>query len=263
MQRAQRKNPENLDAWDYYQRGMWYLSKITQPDLERGHEMLRRSVTADPNFAPPLAGIGFLGFLFRTLGYTSNSATTLEDAHNSANKAVRLDELDPFAHAALGYTCTLGGEYDAAVASAQRAVDLNPSFALGYHCLHAATFMIGRFQESIDAVQRACRISPSDPWLFYFLTGVSGCHYMMREYEAAIETAKIAVERYAQYANSHRWLAISLAQLGRTEEAQEALAKSLRLSPNAPETARDAYPLRDMENLEHYRDGLAKAGLPE
>jgi adenylate cyclase len=157
----------------------------------------------------------------------------------------------------------MSGDWEAGIASAQRAVDLNPSFALGYHCLHAATFMACRFQESMDAVRRACRISPSDPWLFFFLAGVSACHYMMREYEPAVEMAKIAVGRYSQYSNSYRWLAISLAQLDRVEEAQSAFAKFLNLSPNALETARDAYPLRNEADLAHYRDGLRKAGLPE
>ena len=40
---------------------------------------------------------------------------------------------------------------------------------------------------------------------------------MMREYDDAVEAGKIAVERYADYANAQRWLAISLAQSGRTD----------------------------------------------
>jgi adenylate cyclase len=263
MQRAHRKKPENLDAWDCYQRGMWYLSKVTERDLERANEMFQQSVEADAKFAPPLAGIGLIGFLNRTIGFSSNWAARLATAHEAAQRAARLDELDPFAQAALGYTSTMSGDYDAGIASAQRAVGLNPSFALGYHCLHAATFMACRFQESMDAVQRACRISPSDPWLFFFLAGVSGCHYMMREYEPAVEAAKIAVARYSKYSNSYRWLAISLAQLDRIDEAQEAMGKFLDLSPNAPETARHAYPLGNEGDLAHYLDGLRKAGLPD
>ncbi|MFQ5954557.1 MAG: adenylate/guanylate cyclase domain-containing protein [Kiloniellales bacterium] len=263
MQRAQRKNPENLDAWDYYQRGLWFLSKITEQDLKRAREMLMQSVAADPNFASPLAGIGLLGFLEITMGFTSDRAATLAAAREAAYRAARLDELDPFAQAAYGYICALSGEHDAGIAAAQRAVELNPSFALGYHCLHAALFFAGRFQESLDAAERACRISPNDPWLFYFLTGLSACNYMMRHYKLAVEKAKISVERYSQYASVYRWLAVALAQLGRTEEAHEALSKFLELSRGAFEEARYAYAFREKSDLAHYLDGLRKAGLPE
>ncbi len=261
MQRAQRKNPQNLDAWGYYQRGMWYLSKVTQRDLEQANNLLREAMLADPDFAPPYAGLAFLGFLGRSLSYSLQPVITTADAHAAATRAVRLDEMDPFAHAALGITRTLAGEYDAAVASANRSVTLNPSYAFGYHALHIATSMTGDFPASIKACRQACRISPNDPWLFYFLTGVSGCHYMMREYEQGIEAGQIAVEQYSQYANSHRWLAMSLAQIGRMDEAKSEIQKYLSLTPNAYEAARDAYPFRNQADLDHYRDGLRKAGI--
>jgi tetratricopeptide (TPR) repeat protein len=121
--------------------------------------------------------------------------------------------------------------------------------------------MTGDFPASIKACRQACRISPNDPWLFYFLTGVSGCHYMMRKYEQGIEAGRIAVEQYSQYANSHRWLAMSLAQIGRMDEAKSEIQKYLSLAPNAYEAARDAYPFRNQADLDHYRDGLRKAGI--
>ena len=263
MQRAQRKNPENLDAWGYYQRGMWFLSKITKQDTKRAREMLIQSVAADPNFSSAHAGIGFLGYLEISIGFSSDPDASLATARDAALRAVRLDELDPFAQAARGYTSVLIGEYDTGIASARRSVELNPSFALGYHCLHTTMFMAGRFQESLDAAERACRVSPSDPWLFYSLCGIGACHYMLREFQAAVEKVKLSVERYSEYASAYRWLAVSLAQLGRTEEAQEALSKFIELSPDSLKAARHVYPFRHQADLAHYIEGLNKAGLPE
>ena len=145
MRRAQRKAPQNLDAWDYHQRGMWYLSKVTEEDLECAYEMFRRSVDVDASFAPPHAGIGLLGFLLSTLGYRASWAPSLEDIVEAGSRAARLDELDAFAHAGHGFTAILSGDFNAAVAAARRSIDLNPSFALGYHCFHSATFFLGDF----------------------------------------------------------------------------------------------------------------------
>jgi adenylate cyclase len=261
MQRAQRKDPQNLDAWDYHQRGMWYLNKVTEPDLERAYHFFRQSIAADQTFASPHAGICLLGFLLRTLGYEADWAPSREEVVEAGSHATRLDEMDHFAHSGHGFSAMVAGDHDAALASANRSLELNPSFALGYHCLHSATFFLGDFEASIDAVKQAARISPNDPWLFYFLTGVSACHYMLHQYEEAIDAGRIAVERYPMYANALRWYALSLAQAGRQDEAGQMIQRWRDITNSSVEKAHNAYPIRDPVHLEHYRDGLRKAGL--
>ena len=263
MQRARLKNPQSLDAWDSFQRGIWHLSKITKQDIASAREMLERSVESDPNFARAHAGIGLLGYLEISMGFASDPNASLSTAHKAALRALRLDDLDPFANAALGYSSMLTGEHDNAIAAAQRAVEFNPSFALGHHCLHSALFMAGLFHDSLNAVERACRVSPNDPLLFYFMGGVSACHYMLRNYELAVEKANLAIQRYSQYPSAYRWLAVALAQSGRVNEARVALTKFLELSPGSRDAARRAYLFKRDTDLAHYLDGLDKAGLSE
>ncbi|MFQ5955103.1 MAG: adenylate/guanylate cyclase domain-containing protein [Kiloniellales bacterium] len=264
MQRANRENPESLDAWDLYQRGMWYLNKITKEDIEQAGELFQRSAAEDQNFAAARAGIALVGFFRLVLGTAEHPASMLASAHEAALNAVRCDELDPFAQAALAYTSTYSGQYNAGITAARRAIELNPSFALGYHAHFCALFMDGQFREGVDAAQRGIRISPSDPWLFLFFGALAAYHYMVRDYERAVEAAKMCVQRFPQYASGHRWLAAALAQLGRTDEARDALAKFLDRSPNyAMERARHLYRFRHEKDVEHVLDGLRKAGLPK
>jgi adenylate cyclase len=80
---------------------------------------------------------------------------------------------------------------------------------------------------------------------------------------SASEAAQLSAERFEQYPSGPRLLAMSLAQLGRKEEAARALAHFLNLSPgHTLASARHSYPLRQRADLEHFLDGLAKAGLP-
>ena len=51
------------------------------------------------------------------------------------------------------------------------------------------------------------------------------------EYGAAVEVAKRAIRSYPDFPNSYRWLAAALGQLGRTEEAKEALEKAIEVLP--------------------------------
>ena len=52
MQRVLRKPPENLGAWEAYQRGLWHIWRNTSDnDLDLGGEFFRQALALDPLFA--------------------------------------------------------------------------------------------------------------------------------------------------------------------------------------------------------------------
>jgi adenylate cyclase len=53
-QRAIRKAPENLNAWEAYQRGLWHMAKQLPADIERAEHFFRRACELDPLFAAPM-----------------------------------------------------------------------------------------------------------------------------------------------------------------------------------------------------------------
>jgi adenylate cyclase len=264
MQRARRKNPESLGAWDLYQRGMFHLNKVTKDEIAHAREQFQRAVELDPGFASAHAGLALVGWFDVLLNLTEDLPGARSSALAAAKRAVALDDLDPFAQSVLAYTCTFQQQYEAGVTAARRAVELNPSFALGYHSLGVALTHNGQPHEAIEAEERAIRISPSDPWLFMFLAGLAGFCFFAREYDKAVAAAEMSVRRHPEYAPSRRWLAAALAQLDRYDEARDALAKFLELSPDYTiDSARHTLPFRHEADLEHLLDALRKAGLPE
>ncbi len=54
-QRAVRKPPENLGAWEAYQRGLWHMSRISSEENETAKHFFRRAIECDPNFAAAYA----------------------------------------------------------------------------------------------------------------------------------------------------------------------------------------------------------------
>jgi adenylate cyclase len=61
------------------------------------------------------------------------------------------------------------------------------------------------------------------------------------------------------------WLAANLAQLGRLDEARAEAAAILRIDPKytIDGTQRQLALFKRTEDVEHFLDGLRKAGLPE
>jgi len=262
MQRAQRQTPNDVDAWALFQRGMSQLTKATREGLAAAKTLFRRSVDIDPNFARPLAAIAIADFIENTIGFLPDALANINNARERAQQAIALDDLEPFAHAALAYASFMNGSHDTAVAAGRRSVELNPSFALGYHALAAALFTHGDQREAIDAIRTGIRISPNDPFFFFFLGVLSAAHYMLGEYDEAKRVAGLGVQRFPWYASAHRWHAMALAQLGRANEAAEAWDAFVRLSPSFNLAAAErSYNFRLKSDLDHYLEGLRKAGL--
>ena len=103
------------------------------------------------------------------------------------------------------------------------------------------------------------RLDPFHPDWFLWDAGI--IYFTARQYEAAIA----AIERGREPdADTLLFLAASYAQLGRLPEAQAAVKRVLALDPSATVAKWAAQePYKNPADLEHYKDGLRKAGLPE
>ena len=119
--------------------------------------------------------------------------------------------------------------------------------------------MAERVEEGLEHIRTAFRLN-SFPASWYDLT-LGHARYAAGEYEAAVETQR-RDETYRT--GSRRFLAASLAQLGRLDEARAEV--ELFLVGNPDFTTRHwaaTEPFRDAATLEHFVDGYRKAGLPE
>jgi hypothetical protein len=78
---------------------------------------------------------------------------------------------------------------------------------------------------------------------------------------AVIEAAKRLIRSYPDFPMIYRWPAAALGQLGRTDEAKNALEKAMSLAPAAFEMyVRNRVPWFRQEDHAHLIEGLRKAG---
>ena len=73
--------------------------------------------------------------------------------------------------------------------------------------------------------------------------------------------AKQVIREYPEYPQSYRWLAAALGQLGRTDEAKQALEKAIAVAPAVFDIfVRQGVPWIRPEDHAHMVEGLHKAG---
>jgi adenylate cyclase len=263
QQRAIRKPPGSLDAWAAYQRGLWHVSKATPDDTSLAQKFFQQAIDLDPNFSRAYWGLAIAqnqatDFHGRGLPETGSSMEAL------ARRALALDGADAEARSLLGRALRLRGDYEGALAEAERALATTPNLAHAHHTLGTTLIFSGRPREGLAALERSIRLDPRDPKSADRLHQVAIGLYFCRDYEAAIEAAKLTIRAYPEYPNTYRWLAAALGQTGRIEEAKEALEKAIALAPAVFDIyIRRRVPWHRPEDHAHMIEGLRKAGMPE
>jgi adenylate cyclase len=85
--------------------------------------------------------------------------------------------------------------------------------------------------------------------------------YFCRQYEAAVKMGKQVIREHPEYPPGYRWLAAALGQLGRIDEAKQALEKAIAVAPASFDMfARQGVPWMRPKDRAHMVEGLKKAG---
>ena len=265
--RARRKLPEHLGAWELYQRGMWHVLQHNRENFIEAQALFRRASELDPNFAAPHAGLAIVCNHQFARMWTDDPAAIAKEMFKEASRAVELDPNDSLAHVALGLAYVQQHQLSHATAEHEVALSLNPSSAFarwGYGQVLART---DRFEDALEQCEAALRLSPRDPRTWQYLMLRASALYQLRRYEEAAKWAREATRHpVADILWPYIYLAGASAQLGRTTEAAAAIAELRRTRPNATVASLLAWPnmrIRSQQTLEHILEGLRKAGLPE
>lgn len=263
-QRAESKPTQNLNAWDHYHLGLSHMYRFDKEGNLEAQRLFRSAIAFDPKFAAAHARLAYcvvLGMVYFDVAPTRES---LGEALSIAKTAVSLDDKDAFCHLAVARVYLARREYREALAACRTSLDLNPSLAQAHCAMGDALSYAGRVEEAILEFQESMRLSPQDPWRWAFLSYEALAQIFLRQYDKAVESAQAAlrVPNCQYWANAH--LAAALGHLGRKEQAAHAVAELLRRKPDfcCRYAEEHLFYLESREQIEHYLEGLRKAGVP-
>jgi adenylate cyclase len=263
-ERARRKPPGSLDAWELFQRGLWHHYRFTKDDNAEAARYFHRAIEVDPTFALPFAALAHACYWDALFGYAADVKKTLAEGLELARRAVSLDDREPFAHFALGRVQTLRAELDGAIAELEQAIEINPNFAHAYYGLGVALVWAGQPTQALDRIDTALRLNPRDPSVWTFQAGRALTLFFLDRLDEAADWAHRSTQSISTGLWSHGVEAAVLAHLGREQEAAAALAQVYRLKPNfSAEFVREVFPFKVAADRDRFLDGLRKAGLPE
>ena len=264
IRRARRKPTENLDAYDYYLRGL-SKARYSKNANSEALQHFYKAIELDPRLACAYGMAAYCYARRKALGWTSERGHENAEAVRIARKAVHLGGDDPVALYMGGYALAfIAREFDDAAAFMDRALAVNPNLARAW--MFSAWLRVWRGEPdlALEHAARAVRLSPLDTSMYAMQGAMAYSHFLANRYHMASSCAEASMRDNPTFLLTMCISAASNALAGQLEPAQKAMARALELNPGLrASTLRDLAPFRRAEDLTMFAEGLRKAGLPE
>jgi TolB-like protein len=264
IKRARRKPTENLDAYDYYLRGL-AKARWSKDANSEALQLFYKAIELDPRLACAYGMAAYCYVRRKALGWTSEHLQESAEAMRMARKAVHLGGDDPVALYTGGYALAfVAHEFDDAAAFMDRGLAVNPNLARAW--MFSAWLRVWRGEPdlALEHSAHAMRLSPLDPSMYAMHGAMAYAHFLASRYDMASSGAEKAMRDNPNFLLVICISAASNALAGRLEQAQRAMARALECNPDLrASNLEDLAPFRRAEDLALFAKGLREAGLPE
>jgi DNA-binding winged helix-turn-helix (wHTH) protein/TolB-like protein/Flp pilus assembly protein TadD len=232
QQRVARHPTDNIEAYEYYLKGRYFLEKRTSEGVQKSTEHFQQATEKDAKYALAFAG---LAEAYVILGVRADlpPRDSYQKAKTAALRALEIDDTNAEAHIALAHVrCWYDWDWSGAESEFKRAIQL--SFNNPINTQYYASFLItmGRHQEAISEIRQAQRLAPLS-----LNTNVQMARilYFARQYDEAIEQCLRTLELEPDYGGARFFLGRVYKQKGMYREAFAELDKARDLFNDSAE----------------------------
>jgi TolB-like protein len=200
IERARRKPPASLDAYDYVLRALPAAMSNTVVEAAAALALLEEAVRLDPGYGYAHALIAAVhGTIYRT-GAGAEAAAARQKAAEHARRALALGADCSATLAVAGFMVLIADrDLAAARAALDRAVVLNSNSAQALGRRAFVLAMVGDAEPAIADATRALRLSPLDPGSFLPQVAIAIAHLGRRQYDEAVAWAGKAIAVNPRY----------------------------------------------------------------
>jgi TolB-like protein/class 3 adenylate cyclase/tetratricopeptide (TPR) repeat protein len=262
VERARRKRPDNLDAYDLFLRALPFAGTAMPEHADKALELLQEAIRLEPDYA---AAHGFIAWCHEQRYLRGGlHAETREAARRHAHAAIAAGSDDAMALAMGGFViAVMERDYATALDALDRALALSPSSAIAFGFSSIVRGWMGDRTTAIEHAEIGIRLSPYDPLIFLPYVGLAYAHFFAGNPTEAAHAARKASHANPQFSVPRYLLAASLVQLGRIGEAKANAVRVLELQPGFTVSGLVSGNITTPEDMNALANALRQAGLPE
>ena len=263
IERARRKRPENLDAYDLVMRALPYVWALEYEANKEAARLLDKALLLDPGYPLAMALAAWCRGQRIVYNWSKNLQEDKRETLRQAQAAAALAHEDPFILTVLGAALTITREFQRATSMLERALSLDPNSAWAWNRSGWLHNYHDDPEVAIEHFERSLRLSPFDPMAFNCEIGIGCAHFIARRYDLAAQWQEKALMSKPRTAWIHRTLAPAYALAGEIEKARESVDQFMKGYPGIRIVDVLQALAFSKEVMGRFAEGLRQAGLPE
>jgi TolB-like protein/class 3 adenylate cyclase len=262
IERARRKRPDSLDAYDLYLRALPHAYANTPANTDEALRLLNETLLLDPNYA---VAHGYLAWSYeqrflRGGFHPDDRAAALR--HAGLALSIGADDPQALCIGAFVYA-NISHDYENAIGALDRALKMNPNSALAFGFSALVHMFCERYERSTDDALKALRLSPFDPLNYHPYLALAWVCLFTGRFEEAAGYSTLAIQANPGFSVLHASLVASHANLGRLDAARIAARRLLEIAPAWTISGFVRMDLVRPQLMDALADALRKAGLPD
>ena len=264
LERAMRKPPDSVTAYDLLLRGVGVLYQLRRETYDQARGLLQQAMAADPDYAPAYSHAATWHMFRVGQGWSPAPYRDTAEAERCAVAALARDAKDAVALAICGQMLSFTRrEYTTALSFLDRALLAGPSCQMAWTLSSTTAGWIGDGKRAVEHATRALQLSPLDPFAFFAEHMLSQGHYISGAFEEAVAWGRRADARNPMLTSNLRTLAAALVAIGERHEARKIVTRILATDPGFSLERFAARSAMAPEILEFHIPRLRAAGLPD
>jgi eukaryotic-like serine/threonine-protein kinase len=226
-----KRRTENMEAYNLYLKGRYYLLKMTPDGIAKGKEYYEQAIAADPDYALPWFGLAVFYYFLGNQGIMPAKAARAK-CWAASLKALELDEMLPEAHGMIGVLKATQFDWKGAEAELHRALELGPKvWDVWMHYSFWYLLPMRRLDEAVVTMREALKLDPLSPIAHGVLALT---HLMARQFDRGIEQFRNALELNPNYGTAHLYLGMILIYTGKADDGISAVETGVKLMGRSP-----------------------------
>jgi adenylate cyclase len=262
IERATRKRPENLDAYDLYLRALPRRGSHSLADSAKALEYIEAALKIDPDYAAAHALAAYCYHVQYTRGGGDPGRLASAVRHARATLMIGTDDAMALANAAFVLTFA-ERDFDTGLRALDRALAINPNSALALGRAAQVNMFAGNYNKAIEQANQSIRLSPLDPLRYIPESALAFAYFLTERFSQAAEAALQAIQFAPAFHVPHLLLAASYVRLGRLEDARLEVQRARELAPGFTISAFTRAGFSRPAQGEQFWAPLREAGLPE
>ncbi len=223
-----KRDTENPEAWQLYQRGRFHVFRLTPPEVQKGIGYFQQAIEIDASYALAYSGIAD-AYRSLTLSIEMPPVEYLAKSKAAAAKAIELNDSLSEGHAALGMTVFWGDwNWQESERLYRRALELNPNNAMAHLFYAHLLSNLGKHTEAAAEMKLARELDP----LFPFGNALEGQFLVHAgQTDAGIVQLQRTIELAPNFWMPHLFLSSAYTEKGMYADAIASARKATELSP--------------------------------